>query len=412
MSNFEQQLEKYAELAITTGVNIQEGQTLQISASFEAAPLVRKIAEKAYLRGAKFVTVDWSDDAITHIRFKNASDSSFEEFPKWRADATIALAEEGAAFLSIYAPNPDLLKDIDPKRIAANAKAQSIALEKYRERMMSDKNRWSIIAAPTEKWAQKVFPGLSTEDAIEKMWETIFYITRVDKEDPIQAWSEHNTHLLKAVNYLNEKAYASLVYSAPGTDLTIDLPEGHRWHGGAATSPDGLRFNPNMPTEEAFTMPHKDGVNGTVQSTKPLNYGGNVIDNFSLTFKDGKVVDFTAEKGYETLKNLLASDEGSVRLGEVALVPHDSPISNSNLIFYNTLFDENASCHLALGAAYPTTIKGGVDMTKEELAAHGVNSSLIHEDFMIGCAEMNIDGVTKDGKREPIFRNGNWAIEL
>ncbi len=212
------------------------------------------------------------------------------------------------------------------------------------------------------------------------------------------------------VDYLNQKQYKQLIYTAPGTDLTIELVENHIWHGGASTSESGIRFNPNIPTEEVFTMPHRDGVNGTVRNTKPLNYGGNVIDGFTLTFKDGKVVDFSAETGYETLKHLLETDDGARHLGEVALVPHRSPISDSHLIFYNTLFDENAACHLALGKAYPTNIQGGTSMAREELTVHGINDSLIHEDFMIGSAELNIDGVTKDGKREPIFRNGNWAF--
>jgi aminopeptidase len=412
MSDWEQKLEKYASLAVQVGVNVQKGQTLVVNAPLEAAPLVRKIAKKAYEVGAKHVYVEWNDEELTYIKFKHAPDEAFLEYPMWRAKGMEQLAEEGAAFLSIYSPNPDLLKDIDPKRIAAANKTASKALSNYRSALMADKNCWSLISVPTPGWAKKIFPDVSEEEAISKLWDAIFHVTRIDTDDPVQAWQQHNDQLAKIVDYLNNKQYKQLIYEAPGTNLTIELVENHVWHGGAAVSQSGIRFNPNIPTEEVYTMPHKDGVNGIVRNTKPLNYNGNLIDGFTLTFKDGKVVDFSAEKGYEILKHLLDTDEGARRLGEVALVPHQSPISASNLIFYNTLFDENAACHLALGKAYPTNIKDGTAMSKEELAEHGVNDSLIHEDFMIGSAELNIDGVTKDGKREPIFRNGNWAFEL
>jgi aminopeptidase len=412
MNKWEQNLEKYAALAVSVGVNVQSGQTLVVNAPLDAAVLVRKIAKKAYEAGAKHVYVEFNDEELTYIKYKHAPDEAFLEYPMWRAKGMEQLVEEGAAFLSIYSPNPDLLKDIDPKRIATFTKTSSEALKNYRSALMADKNCWSIISVPTPVWAKKIFPDLPEQEAIEKLWNVIFDVTRVSLEDPIQAWKDHNDRLAKMVEYLNNKQYKQLIYEAPGTNLTIELVENHVWHGGAAISENGVRFNPNIPTEEVFTMPHKDGVNGIVRNTKPLNYGGNLIDGFTLTFKDGKVVDFTAETGYETLKHLLDTDEGARHLGEVALVPHQSPISNSNLIFYNTLFDENAACHLALGKAYPTNIKDGAAMSKEELAKHGVNDSLIHEDFMIGSAELNIDGVTKDGKREPIFRNGNWAFEL
>lgn len=412
MNELEQNLEKYAALAVSIGVNVQSGQTLVVNAPLDAAVLVRKIAKKAYEAGAKHVYVEWNDEDLTYIKYKHAPDEAFLEYPMWRAKGMEQLAEEGAAFLTIYSPNPDLLKDIDPKRIANFTKTASQALSNYRSALMADKNCWSLISVPTPAWAKKIFPDLTEEQAISKLWDVIFDVTRVSLADPIQAWQEHNDRLAKMVEYLNSKQYKQLIYEAPGTNLTVDLVDNHVWHGGAAVSENGVRFNPNIPTEEVFTMPHKDGVNGIVRNTKPLNYGGNLIDGFTLTFKDGKVVDFTAEKGYETLKHLLDTDEGARHLGEVALVPHQSPISTSNLIFYNTLFDENAACHLALGKAYPTNIKDGAAMSKEELAQHGVNDSLIHEDFMIGSAELNIDGVTKDGKREPIFRNGNWAFEL
>ncbi|MBB5323325.1 aminopeptidase [Anoxybacillus tepidamans] len=412
MSHFEQKLDKYAALTVHMGVNIQEGQTLVVNAPLDAAILVRKIAKQAYEAGAKHVYVEWNDEVLTYIKYKHAPDEAFSEYPMWRAQGMEQLTQEGAAFLSIYSPNPDLLKDIDPKRIATFSKTSSQALKNYRSALMADQNCWSIISVPTPAWAKKIFPHLSEQEAIDKLWDVIFAVTRVHEDDPIGAWEVHNKRLAKMVKYLNNKQYRQLVYKAPGTNLTIELVDNHVWHGGAAVSQSGIRFNPNIPTEEVFTMPHKDGVNGTVRNTKPLNYGGNLIDGFTLTFQDGKVVDFTAETGYETLKHLLETDEGARRLGEVALVPHRSPISESNLIFYNTLFDENAACHLALGKAYPTNIRDGASMSKEELATYGVNDSLIHADFMIGSNELNIDGITKDGTREPIFRNGNWAFEL
>jgi len=412
MNSFEQNLEKFASLAVKVGVNIQKGQTLFVNAPLESAQLIRKIAIKAYEAGAKHVYVNWSDEELTYIKYKHAPDEAFHEFPSWQTFMMEQLTNEGAAFLTIYSLNPDLLKDVDPERIANFNKASSTALSNYRSALMSDRNRWSIISVPTPAWAKKIFPELPEDEAVQKLWDVIFDVTRVSHDDPVEAWKQHNNRLSKYVDYLNNKQYKQLIYEAPGTNLIIDLVENHVWHGGGAVSEDGIRFNPNMPTEEVFTMPHKHGVNGVVRNTKPLNYGGNTIDRFTLTFKDGIVVDFTAEIGYDTLKHLLDTDEGARRLGEIALVPHQSPISQSNLIFYNTLFDENAACHLALGKAYPTNVKNGVMMSREQLEQLGANDSLIHEDFMIGSAELNIDGVTKDGKREPIFRNGNWAFDV
>jgi aminopeptidase len=412
MGQFEQNLEKYAALAVRMGVNIQKGQTLLINAPLSSARLVYKIAQEAYNAGAKNVHVEWNDEELTRIKYDNAPDEAFTEFPMWKAKGMEEMAESGAAFLTIYAPNPDLLKGVNPERIAIAAKTSAEAMQKYRSYLMADKACWSLISIPTEDWAHKLFPAMSADDAVDKLWEIIFNVTRIDQEDPIAAWKEHNARLAKTVDYLNKKQYKQLVYHGPGTELTIALPENHVWQGGAVHSEEGVVFNPNMPTEEVFTMPHKDGINGTVRSTKPLNYGGNIINNFNLTFEKGKVVDFTAEEGYETLKHLLDTDEGARQLGEVALVPHDSPISNSNLIFYNTLFDENASCHLAIGNAYPTNLQGGAAMSQEELAKHGANTSLVHVDFMIGSAELDIDGITGDDKREPIFRQGNWTLEF
>ncbi|UOY91663.1 aminopeptidase [Ectobacillus sp. JY-23] len=410
MAQFEEKLEKYAELAVRVGVNLQEGQTLIINAQIETAPFVRLVAKKAYEAGAKNVHVEWNDDELTRTKYESAPDEAFTEYPLWKAKGLEEMAESGACVLSIYAPNPDLLKGIDSQRISNANKAAGLALKKYRSYMMTDKMRWSIITVPTTASVAKIFPDVSLEEGTEKLWEAIFHINRINAEDPIAAWHTHNETLKQKVTYLNDKQYAKIVYEAPGTNLTVELPENHLWQGGGSVSADGVVFNPNMPTEEVYTMPHRNGVNGVVQSTKPLNYAGNLIDNFTLTFENGKVVDYTAEVGYDTLKLLLETDEGARHLGEIALVPHKSPISDSGLIFYNTLYDENASNHLALGEAYPVNLENGTSMTEEELQERGANKSLVHEDFMIGSAEMNIDGITKDGKREPIFRNGNWAF--
>lgn len=405
-------LEKYAELAVRVGINVQQGQTLVVSAPLTAVELVRKITRKAYEAGAKNVHVEWNDEETTKIKYELAPDEALSEYPMFRAKGWEEFAANGAGFLSIYSTNPDLLKDIDPKRVAAATKAAGTALQGWRHYTMAHKVAWSLISTPTPEWAAKIFPDLPTDEAVAKLWELILKATRVDLDDPVQEWKEHNARLSKTVDYLNKKQYRQLVYKGEGTDLTVNMPENHVWHGGSTENEKGVTFNPNMPTEEVFTMPHKDGANGTVSSTKPLNYGGNLIDNFTLRFENGKVVDFTAEKGYETLKLLLDTDEGARMLGELALVPHRSPISDTNLIFYNTLFDENASCHFALGRAYPITIEGGSEMTKEQLSERGSNDSLIHVDFMMGSSSMNIDGITRDGSSEPIFRDGNWAIEF
>lgn len=404
--------EKYAELALRTGVNLQENQALMINAPIEGAEFTKTVARKAYEMGAKNVHINWVDDELTLLKYENAPDEVIADFPEWRVKLHDTYAEDGAAVLSIRSTNPDLLKDIDSSRVAKANKAAAQAMTNFRKYTMNDRITWSIISIPTGDWAQKVFPDKSKDDAIAGLWDAIVKIVRVDQDDPIAAWDAHNETLRTAREILNKKAYTKLIYKAPGTDLELELPEGHLWKGGSAVSEQGTTFNPNMPTEEVFSMPHKYGVNGTVSSTKPLNHGGSLIDNFSLTFKDGKVVDYKAEQGEDTLKHLLDTDEGARRLGEVALVPHESPVSQSGLIFYNTLFDENASCHIALGKAYPTNLKGGAEMDDEQLDKHGVNDSLTHVDFMIGSEELDIDGVLEDGTTEPVFRNGTWALNI
>ena len=408
--NLEKNLEKYAELAVKVGVNIQPGQTLLVRTPIECAPFVRKVVKKAYDLGAKEVHIEWSDEECSLIKYLNAPEETFNEFPKWISDQYVDIAKNGGAFLTIYAQNPDLLKDVDPKRVANAQKASAKALQEWRSYTLSDKSKWSIVSVPTVSWSKKVFPGVSEEEAVEKMWEAIFKCTRVDQEDPIEAWNKHNKDLKTRMNFLNDSKFKKLYFKSSKTDITMELPEGHIWASGASKDPNGIDFNPNIPTEEVFTLPHKFGVNGIVASTKPLVYGGNVINNFTLTFKDGKIVEFTAEEGYETLSNLISTDEGSHYLGEVALVPFKSPISDTNIVFYNTLYDENASCHFAIGTAYKSCIENGVNIPEEELDKHGINFSMTHVDFMIGSSDMDIVGETANGEKVQIFKDGNWAF--
>ncbi|MDQ6419572.1 aminopeptidase [Paenibacillus sp. LHD-117] len=403
-------LEKYADLIIRTAVHIQRGQVLWINAPIHVPELVRLIVKRAYEEGAKQVHVEWRDEAITKLTYGLAPDEAFEQYPAWRAQAMTELAEQAGAYLLIHSEDPELLKEIDPKRIAGYSRVSSAALATFRTYMSSKRMTWSIVAAPSDGWAKLVFPKLETQAAVEALWEAIFRIVRVSEADPVGAWEAHNNALLAKRAYLAGKQYKKLHYRAPGTDLVIELPDHHLWNGGISKNERGNTFNPNMPTEEVYTAPRKEGTNGVVRSTKPLSYQGNLIENFSLTFENGRVVDFEAEKGYDSLKTMLDLDNHSRYLGEAALVPHQSPISASNIIFFNTLFDENASNHLALGNAYPTCIEGGASMSREELEQAGLNQSILHVDFMIGSADMDIDGITKDGQIEPVFRKGNWAF--
>ncbi|WP_053361577.1 aminopeptidase [Bacillus sp. FJAT-27251] len=410
MSDFQTKLEKYADLAVKVGVNIQQSQTLILNATLDAAPFVRLVTKKAYEAGAKNVVVNWNDDVVNRTKYELAPDEVFTEYPEWRAKELTELAENGAAVMSVVSSSPDLLKGVKPERIANFQKAAGKALSTYRQYMMSDKISWCVVSAPSEGWAKMVFPGETPEVAVEKLWEAIFKAVRVDAENPVEAWKQHNANLHEKVEYLNGKRYKKLHYKAPGTDLTIELPERHLWVGAGSVNEQGKDFMANMPTEEVFTVPLKTGVNGYVSSTKPLSYGGNIIDNFKITFENGKITEVQAEVGEEILKQLVATDEGSHYLGEVALVPHQSPISQSNVLFFNTLFDENASNHLAIGSAYAFCLEGGKKMSKEELAEHGLNESLTHVDFMIGSSQMDIDGIKDDGSSEPVFKNGDWAI--
>ena len=409
MERFEQQLEKYAELVVKMGINVQPGQTLVVTASLEEAPFVRKVVKQAYEVGAKDVYVDWIDDEVRRIRLQDAPFESLKEVQPWKVSGFEQMAEEGAGFLSVYAPNPDLLNDVDGERFATAHRAGQTAMHKFREYIQNDRVSWSVVSVATEPWAKSLFPGEEINIAMEELWDLIFMATRVSEDNPVAAWQAHIQDLQARLEYLNTNKFKKLHYKAPGTDLTIELPAGHKWLGGGAKTTGGVFFLPNMPTEEVFTVPLKTGVNGVVSSTKPLDFGGKLIENFSLTFENGRIVDVKAEQGYETLKSLVESDEGSHYLGEVALVPHDSPISNAGVVFKNTLFDENASNHIAIGSAYPTCLEGGEAMSRDELEKLGVNSSVTHEDFMIGSQHMDIDAETADGQRVPLFRNGNWV---
>lgn len=402
-------LKKYASLIVKEGINIQKDQILVINSPIECAEFTREISEIAYREGAKDVVVSWNDELLAKIKYLNAPEEVFEEFPNWRKELYVSYAEKGAAFLSISASDPELMKDVKPERLMKANKASSTALRDYRERLMSDKNVWCVVSVPTKAWAKKVFPEVSEESAVEKLWSAIFKAVRSDVEDPVASWEEHKNNLKKSMDFLNENNFKYLHYkNSLGTDLKIELPENHLWLGGSSHTPENIEFIANIPTEEVFTLPKKTGVNGTVVSSKPLNYRGNLIEDFSITFKEGKIIDFTAKNGYDSLKSLIDTDEGSKYLGEVALVPYDSPISNSNILFYNTLFDENASCHLAIGEAYPVCIKNGENMSKDELKSIGVNDSIEHVDFMIGTSDLSIIGTKENGEEITVFKNGNF----
>ncbi len=405
-------LKKYAQLLVRKGINIQKDQTLVVNAPVEMSEFVRMIAEDAYEVGAKYVHVEYRDDALTLIRYRMATLESFGEPLQWKADGYEHMAKNGAAYLSLTGTDPDLLKGIDPEKIALATKTNNQAMMPFRKLMMASVVSWCVAAVPSPAWAKKVYPALSESDAVEKLWDSIFKMARVDNPDPVAAWNAHIDSLNRRVALLNGYQLKSLHFKSPVTDLTIDLVPDHIWISAEEKNAKDVTFIANMPTEEIFTAPRKNGANGYVCNTMPFNYAGTLIDGFKLTFKDGKIVDMTAKVGQEVFEKVLNTDDGARYLGEIALVPYDSPISNTNTIFYNTLFDENGSCHLGFGATYPTNIKGGDKMNTEDLQNAQMNVSMVHEDFMIGSADMDIDGYTQDGRVIPIFRSGNWAGEL
>ena len=415
-SEFEQNLEKYVEVILKVGLNLQKGQRMLISSGYgtnliELAPFIELITKKAYQMGARYVEVIWNDPKLHLIRYKYAPRDSFEEFPTWISNATLAFAEKGDAILNIYAADPDLFIDQDPELIAIRLQTAFKHFKTFFDLRLKNANNWCLVAAPVKGWTDKVFPDLPPDKREAKMWDTIFNICRVKQEDPVSAWNDHIDQLHVRRNYLNHKQYKTLKLDAPGTDLTIGLPNGHIWVGGRMKSLNGISFVPNLPTEEICTTPHKDKTEGVVTATRPLHYEV-LIKDFSLTFSEGKVVKATAKEKEEMLQKALETDEGSSRLGEIALIPHSSPISQSGLIFNNMLIDENASCHIALGKGFRFCVKNGEEMSDEEFMAAGGNDSLTHIDFMIGSGEMNIDGITKKGTTEAIMRNGEWAFEV
>lgn len=409
-------LRTYADLTIQVGLNLRAGQRLLIigplangGVSLEAAPLVRTITESAFRAGARGVEALWGDEAMQLARFRLAPRESFDEFSRWLPDALVRHVEAGDAVLSVYANDPDQLKDEDPQLVTALQQATARAVRPFRERISRNATNWSIVAAATPAWARKVFPGLAAEQGVEQLWNAIVRLCRLDRPDPVAAWRRHLDLLAARKDRLNGSRYTALRYRGPGTALTIGLPDGHVWVSGQSTSANGILFAPNIPTEEVFTMPHKDRVDGYVSSSKPLSYGGTLIEDFRLEFAGGRVANVTAAKGQEMFRELVATDPGAARLGEIALVPHGSPISQSGLLFYNTLFDENAASHVALGAAYKFTMAGGEQMTDEAFERAGGNRSAVHVDFMIGSGALDVDGVRRDGAVEPLMRQGEWV---
>ncbi|MTD32074.1 aminopeptidase [Planomicrobium sp. YIM 101495] len=407
--NFQEKLEQYAELTVRVGLNVQEGQVIAVQATVETLEFTRLVVRKAYEAGAKQVYVNYEDPVQTRIHYELAPDEAFQSYPEYIVRQRDEIIDTGGAFLWIDAEDPDLLAGIPAKRLSDFQKAAGKSLVRYRQAVGSDKVAWSIVAVPSPKWAAKVFPELTGEAQIEALWEAIFKTVRIGGGNAVAKWQEHMATLDKRAALLNAKRYSKLHYKSTGTDLTIELPEGHIWLTGAAKTPNGTPFIANMPTEEVYTVPLKQGVEGTVRNTKPFVYNGNVIDGFTLKFEQGQITEVSAEQNEELLKELVASDPGAAYLGEVALVPYHSPISDSGILFYNTLFDENASCHLAIGDSYPTCHEGAADLERGQLEAIGLNTSIVHEDFMIGNAELSIDGILPDGTVEAVFRNGDWA---
>lgn len=409
----EKEIEKYVELVIKKGINLQKGQILVINSPVETFEFTRELTAKAYEVGASEVVVNWFDEISLKYKYLYGEDKIFDIFPEWQKEFYEYYRKKGAAFLSIYSTDPDVLKDVDKNRVARYEKAKGIALKEYRDNIMENSNQWSVVSIPTKAWARRVFPELKEEFAINEMWKLILHIVRADKEDPILEWENHLNILKNRMDYLNSKKFEKLIYkNSLGTNLEIGLPEGHRWISGGENSKEGVYFVANIPTEEIFTMPHREKVNGVVVSTKPLIYGGSTIKDFTLKFVDGKIVEYSAKVGEEILGKLLDIDENSRYLGEVALVEFKSPISKSKKIFYNNLYDENASCHLALGAAYPVCLENSEGLGEEELLEKGVNVSMIHEDFMIGSEDMEIIGVDKNGEETLLMKDGNFVFTI
>ncbi len=404
-----QKLEKLAEVAVKVGLGLEKGQDLVITAPVAALPLVRFITKHAYMAGAGIVSAFYSDEETTLARYRHAPDASFDKAAGWLYEGMAKAYENGAARLAIAGDNPMLLSEQDPSKVARANKANSMAYKPALEKIANFDINWNIVSYPNPSWARQVFPDLPEDAAVAKLADAIFAASRVDVADPVAAWAEHNANLKKRSTWLNGERFAALHFTGPGTDLTVGLADGHEWHGGASKAKNGIICNPNIPTEEVFTTPHALKVEGHVSSTKPLSHQGTLIDDIQVRFEGGRIIEAKASKGEEVLNKVLDTDEGARRLGEVALVPHSSPISASGILFYNTLFDENASCHIALGQCYSKCFLDGASLTPDEIKAQGGNSSLIHIDWMIGSDKVDIDGIRPDGSRVPVMRKGEWA---
>jgi aminopeptidase len=408
-TGFDRELDTYAELILKVGLNLQAGQRLLVRAPIEAAPLVRHVNAHAYRMGARLVETIYNDPQLQLIRFNHAPADSFEEHTTWWVQAGLEYAEHGHAILSIIGSDPDLFRDVEPERISTVRRTEGRVSAPLSRLISADAINWCVVAYPVAGWAAKVYPDRPATEAQDALWQQIARAVRLDRADPLADWQAHSAELAARTAYLNRKQYDALHFTGPGTDLTVGLPYNHRWLGGIAPTGNGIANVANMPTEEVFTAPHRGRVNGRVSATMPLNYSGNLIENFGLEFKDGRVVDLWAERGEPLLRSLVETDEGAARLGEIALVPHSSPISQTGTLFYNTLFDENAASHIALGRAYRNCIDGCEGLDDEDFAALGGNSSQTHVDFMIGSAAIDVDGILDDGTAEPLMRAGEWA---
>jgi len=402
-------LDRLAEVAVKVGLHLREGQDLLLTAPAVALPLVRKVAEHAYKAGAGIVTPILTDDEFTLARYRYGTDFSFDRAAGWLYEGMAKAFSENTARLAIVGDNPMLLSGQDPAKVARASKAQSRAYQPALEKIVNFDTNWNIISYPNPAWAKQVFPDDAEDVAVAKLADAIFSASRVDNEDAIVNWEKHNAALRERTEWLNGQRFSALHYSGPGTDLTIGLADGHEWEGGASTAKNGITCNANIPTEEVFTTPHCRRVSGHVVSSKPLSYQGTLIDNIQVKFEEGRIVEAKASRGEEVLNKVLDTDEGARRLGEVALVPHSSPISKSGLLFFNTLFDENAACHIALGQCYSKCFIDGTRLSPQQIAAQGGNQSLIHIDWMIGSEKTDIDGIHADGSRVPVFRKGEWA---
>jgi len=404
-----QNLDRLAEVAVRVGLGLAPGQELVMTATLDSIPLARRITEHAYKAGASLVTTLFTDEQSALLRFRYGPNASFDTAPSWLYEGMAQAFRNGAARLAIAGNDPALLSNEDPEKVSRLNRATSKAYRPALELITRHEINWTIVACATPAWAAAVFPDLPQEVALARLWEAIFAASRADQADPVAAWKQHDTNLHARADQLNEKRYASLHFRGPGTDLHVGLADGHLWLGGGTTAGNGRYCVPNMPTEEVFTTPHKDQVEGRVTSTKPLSYQGTMIEEISVRFQAGQIVEARAARGGQVLQRMIETDEGARRLGEVSLVPHSSPIASSGLLFLNTLFDENAACHIALGQAYSACLKDGDRLTPEQLAARGANSSLIHVDWMIGSNHIDVDGVSATGNREPVMRAGEWV---